>query len=80
MQRVLLRPKSSMKTNMKSVPIVKTATKESGIEFRWSILAAQFALLEKNSSSNIRVINLDNSPRKSFFSSSSSTSESKKFI
>jgi hypothetical protein len=69
MAHLLLRRKS----NIKPVPIVKTPSNDVGVQFRWSISAAQLTLLKQNSSSKFRLINLDESQQKPFFSSPFST-------
>jgi len=77
MSQLLLQRKASIKP----IPGVKEPTKKSGIEFRWSVSASQFAVLEKNSSSNFHLVSHDNNQHKSFvFFIPSSSGMSRKII
>jgi len=69
MARLLLRRKSSMKPNIKPMPIVKKPIPKPGVEFRWSKTAAQYRSPETDSLMNFHVVELDSSQRNAFFSS-----------
>jgi hypothetical protein len=68
MARVLLARKTSIKSNIKPIPVVKESTKKPAVEFRWSTTAAQLRSPENNSLVNIRLMNLDDSSRASLAS------------
>jgi len=80
MSRLLLRRKSSMKSNIKPMPIAKGPISKPGVEFRWSKTAAEYGLQETDTVMNFHVIQLDSSQQNALFSSLSSTGKSMAFV
>ncbi len=80
MARLLLRRKSSMKPNIKPIPIVKKPIPKPGVEFRWSKTAAQYRSPETDSLMNFHVVELNSSQRNAFFSSPSATGKFMTFV
>lgn len=76
MSRLVLRRKSSLKSNNKSLPIVKEPKKDSGVQFRWSTTAVQCGVPDITSLLNFNLIDLDSSQQKMSFSSPAPTSKS----
>lgn len=76
MSRLVLRRKSSLKSNNKPLPIVKEPKRDSGVEFRWSTTAVQYGVPDITSLLNFNLIDLDSSQQKVSFSSPASTSKS----